>query len=156
MAETSNGRARPLILWTLAAILLVIVFFLVRRLTREELPLRVAQATIQDLITTDSTNGHFTAWSVQTGCNSLTGTSTDDPVLNAAQTVSSTIGSTAVSGAEYLTLLTALNMTGCSAGNNLVLAIARNNSGADTNTDTAVAAKWAELTFGRTINSTNR
>jgi HlyD family secretion protein len=57
MAETSNGRARPLILWTLAAILLVIVFFLVRRLTREELPLRVAQATMQDLITTDSTNG---------------------------------------------------------------------------------------------------
>ena len=106
--------------------------------------------------TTDSTNGHFTAWSVQTGCNSLTGTSTDDPVLNAAQTVSSTIGSTAVSGAEYLTLLTALNMTGCSAGNNLVLAITRNNSGADTNTDAAVAAKWAELTFGRTINSTNR
>ena len=106
--------------------------------------------------TTDSTNGHFTAWSVQTGCNSLTGTSTDDPVLNTAQTVSSTIGSTAVSGAEYLTLLTALNMTGCSAGNNLVLAITRNNSGADTNTDAAVAAKWAELTFGRTINSTNR
>jgi HlyD family secretion protein len=57
MAETSNGRAKPLILWTLAAILLVIVFFLVRRLTREELPLRVAQATMQDLITTDSTNG---------------------------------------------------------------------------------------------------
>ena len=57
MAETSNGRARPLILWTLAAILLVIVFFMVRRLTREELPLRVAQATMQDLITTDSTNG---------------------------------------------------------------------------------------------------
>ena len=57
MAETSNGRARPLILWTLAAILLEIVFFLVRRLTREELPLRVAQATMQDLITTDSTNG---------------------------------------------------------------------------------------------------
>lgn len=57
MAETSNGRARPLILWTLAAILLVIVFFLVRRLTREELPLRVAQATMQDMVTTDSTNG---------------------------------------------------------------------------------------------------
>ena len=46
-----------LILWTLAAILLIIVFFAVRRLTREELPLRVAQATMQDLITTDSTNG---------------------------------------------------------------------------------------------------
>jgi hypothetical protein len=63
---------------------------------------------------------------------------------------------TAVSGAEYLTLLTALNTSGCSAGNNFVLAITRNNSGADTNTDTAVAAKWAELTFGRTMNSTNR
>jgi HlyD family secretion protein len=57
MAETSNGRARPIALWTLAAILLVIVFFAVRRLTREELPLRVAQATMQDLVTTDSTNG---------------------------------------------------------------------------------------------------
>ena len=106
--------------------------------------------------TTDTTNGHFTAWSVQTGCNSLTGSVTDDPVLNAAQTVSSTVGSTAVSGAEYLTLLTGMNTTGCSAGNNLVLAITRNNSGSDTNTDTAVAAKWAELTFGRTMNSTNR
>jgi hypothetical protein len=93
---------------------------------------------------------------VQTGCNSLGGTTTDDPALNAAQTISYTIGSTSVSGAEYLATLTALNMTGCSAGNNLVLAITRNNSGADTNTDTAVAAKWAELTFGRTMNSTNR
>lgn len=44
-------------LWTLAAIVLVIIFFLVRRLTREELPLRVAKATVGDLITTDSTNG---------------------------------------------------------------------------------------------------
>jgi HlyD family secretion protein len=57
MAETSNGKAKPIILWTLAAILLIIVFFAVRRLTREELPLRVAQATVQPLITTDSTNG---------------------------------------------------------------------------------------------------
>jgi HlyD family secretion protein len=57
MAETKNGRAKPLVLWTLAAILLIIVFFAVRRLTREELPLRVAQATVQDLTTTDSTNG---------------------------------------------------------------------------------------------------
>ena len=54
--------------------------------------------------TTDTTNGHFTAWSVQTGCNSLSGTVTDDPVLNTAQTVSTTVGSTAVSGAEYITL----------------------------------------------------
>jgi HlyD family secretion protein len=57
MADTSNGKAKPLILWTLAAILLIIVFFAVRRLTREELPLRVAQATMQDFMTTDSTNG---------------------------------------------------------------------------------------------------
>ncbi len=57
MAETSNGKAKPVTLWTLAAILLIIVFFAVRRLTREELPLRVAQATMNDLITTDSTNG---------------------------------------------------------------------------------------------------
>jgi HlyD family secretion protein len=57
MAETSNGRTRPVVLWSLAAILLVVVFFLVRRLTREELPLRVAKATSGDLITTDSTNG---------------------------------------------------------------------------------------------------
>ena len=57
MAETKNGRTRPVVLWTLAGILLVIVFFLVRRLTREELPLRVAQATTGDLVTTDSTNG---------------------------------------------------------------------------------------------------
>lgn len=57
MAKSSNGRARPAVLWTLAAVALVIIFFLVRRLTREELPLRVAQATVQDLVTTDSTNG---------------------------------------------------------------------------------------------------
>jgi HlyD family secretion protein len=57
MAETTNGRARPIVLWTLAALLLIFVFFAVRRLTREELPLRVAQATVQDLVTTDSTNG---------------------------------------------------------------------------------------------------
>jgi len=57
MAETSNGKAKPIVLWTLAAILLIIVFFAVRRLTREQLPLRVAQATMQDLATKDSTNG---------------------------------------------------------------------------------------------------
>ena len=45
MAEIKNGRAKPIVLWSLAAILLIIVFFAVRRLTREELPLRVAQAT---------------------------------------------------------------------------------------------------------------
>ena len=44
-------------LWTLAAVVVVLVFLGVRRLTREELPLRVAEVTLQDLITTDSTNG---------------------------------------------------------------------------------------------------
>lgn len=57
MPETSNGRARPIVLWSLAAVLLVIVFFGVRRLTREELPLRVARAELGSLATKDSTNG---------------------------------------------------------------------------------------------------
>jgi HlyD family secretion protein len=57
MAEKTNGRARTISLWTLATILLILIFFGVRRLTREELPLRVAKATVQDLVTTDSTNG---------------------------------------------------------------------------------------------------
>ncbi len=57
MAKNTNGRARPLLLWTLSAVLVVLVFFGVRRLTREELPLRVAEASYQDLVTTDSTNG---------------------------------------------------------------------------------------------------
>lgn len=57
MQNKTNGRAKPLLLWTLAAVLVVLVFFGVRRLTREELPLRVAQASFQDLVTTDSTNG---------------------------------------------------------------------------------------------------
>lgn len=57
MAETTNGRAKPVLLWTLAAVLLVLIFFGVRRLTREELPLRVARATLQDLSTNESTNG---------------------------------------------------------------------------------------------------
>ncbi len=44
-------------LWTLAALLLVLVFFGVRRLTREKLPLRVAAASREDLVRTVSTNG---------------------------------------------------------------------------------------------------
>ena len=56
MAKNTNGRV-PLLLWSLAAALVVLVFFGVRRLTREELPLRVAQAAYQSLVTTDSTNG---------------------------------------------------------------------------------------------------
>jgi hypothetical protein len=106
--------------------------------------------------TADTTTGHFTAWNVQTGCNSLAGSATDDPTLNAAQTVSSTIGSSAVAGGEYLAVLTAVTTTGCSPGNNFIVAITRNSSGADTNTDAAVAAKWIEVTFSRTITAANR
>ena len=57
LAPMAAGKAKPIVLWTLAAILLIIVFFAVRMLTREQLPLRVAQATMQDLATKDSTNG---------------------------------------------------------------------------------------------------
>lgn len=57
MAESKNGRGRTLALWTLAVLLVIAIYFGVRRLTREELPLRVAHATLQDLVTTDSTNG---------------------------------------------------------------------------------------------------
>lgn len=44
-------------LWTAAAIVLAIIFFGVRRLTREKLPLRVAETQVQDLIKPESTNG---------------------------------------------------------------------------------------------------
>ena len=57
MPETSRGTAKPIILWSVAVVLLVLIFFGVRSLTREELPLRVAQASMHDLVTTDSTNG---------------------------------------------------------------------------------------------------
>ncbi len=57
MPNQANGGVKPIVLWTLAAVLVVLVFFGVRRLTREELPLRVAEASRQDLVTTDSTNG---------------------------------------------------------------------------------------------------
>jgi HlyD family secretion protein len=56
MANTTNGRS-PLLLWAVAAVLVVLIFFGVRRLTREELPLRVAEASYQDLEIKDSTNG---------------------------------------------------------------------------------------------------
>ncbi|HXP10924.1 MAG TPA: biotin/lipoyl-binding protein, partial [Acidobacteriaceae bacterium] len=44
-------------LWTFAAIALVFIFFGVRRLTRDKLPLRVAEAQVQDLIKPSSTSG---------------------------------------------------------------------------------------------------
>ena len=44
-------------LWIAAAIALVVIFFGVRRMTREKLPLRVAESQVQDLIKPSSTNG---------------------------------------------------------------------------------------------------
>jgi hypothetical protein len=49
-------------------------------------------------------------------------------------------------------------MTGCTADYDFEIAITRNNSGTDTATNSGTAAqlKFAELTFGRTMNSANR
>ena len=44
-------------LWIAAAIVLTFIFFGVRRLTRDRLPLRVAESRVQDLIKPSSTNG---------------------------------------------------------------------------------------------------
>jgi HlyD family secretion protein len=57
MAEERRKPISPTALWILAAIALVIIFFGVRRLTRDKLPLRVAESQVQDLIKISSTNG---------------------------------------------------------------------------------------------------
>jgi len=106
--------------------------------------------------TTDTTNGHVTSFNVQTGCNIVNGTATDDPALNASQALSVTTGASQVSGGELTGKLTSMTMTGCVADYNFEVAITRNNTGTDTNTDTAVAVKFAELTTGVTKNATNR
>lgn len=106
--------------------------------------------------TTDTTNGHVTSWNIQTGCNKVDGTTTDDPALNALQALSVTTGASQVSGGELAGTKTGLTMTGCVADYNFEIAITRNNSGTDTNTDTAVGLKFAEITTGVTKNSTNR
>ncbi len=106
--------------------------------------------------TTDTTSGHVTAFDVQTGCNNVNGTTTDDPVLNLQQIASLTTGSGAVSGGSFEMILSGVTMTGCAANFNLVVSITRDNSGTDTNTDTAVAVKYGELTFSRTMNGSNR
>jgi hypothetical protein len=102
--------------------------------------------------TADATVGDVTAWDLQTACNSIDGTATDDPVLNAAQTATATIASSGVANAEYVATQTGLNMAGCQPGSNLVVEITRDTSPKDTNGDLAVAAKWVEITFGRTLN----
>src|ERR1700728_264911 len=57
MVEERRKRISSGALWIAAAIVLVFIFFGVRRLTREKLPLRVAESQVQDLIKTSSTNG---------------------------------------------------------------------------------------------------
>ena len=57
MAEERRKTVSSGALWILAAIALVIIFFGVRRLTREKLPVRVAESQVQDLIKISSTNG---------------------------------------------------------------------------------------------------
>ena len=57
MAEERRKRISSGVLWIAAAIALVLIFFGVRRLTREKLPLRVAESQVQDLVKASSTNG---------------------------------------------------------------------------------------------------
>jgi HlyD family secretion protein len=57
MAEARRKGISSSVLWIAAAVALLIIFFGVRRLTREKLPLRVADAEVQDLIKRNSTNG---------------------------------------------------------------------------------------------------
>jgi HlyD family secretion protein len=57
MAEERRKRVSSGTLWIIAGIALVLIFFGVHRLTREKLPVRVAESQVQDLIKTTSTNG---------------------------------------------------------------------------------------------------
>src|ERR1700743_830406 len=57
MAEERRKTINSTALWIAAAIALVLIFFGVRSLTREKLPVRVAESQVQDLIKPSSTNG---------------------------------------------------------------------------------------------------
>jgi HlyD family secretion protein len=57
MAEERRKRISNSVLWITAGIALVVIFFGVRRLTREKLPVRVAESQVQDLVKVHSTNG---------------------------------------------------------------------------------------------------
>jgi HlyD family secretion protein len=57
MAEERRKTISSSTLWITAAIALCLIFFGVRRLTREKLPLRVAESQVQDLVKSTSTNG---------------------------------------------------------------------------------------------------
>lgn len=56
MATTST-RSRTTRIWILTAVVLVLIFYVVRMMTREKLPIRVATARIGELKKTSSTNG---------------------------------------------------------------------------------------------------
>ena len=57
MSEPRRFKINTSALWIAAAIALVLIFFGVRQLTREKLPVRVGASEIQNLIKTTSTNG---------------------------------------------------------------------------------------------------
>jgi HlyD family secretion protein len=57
MAEERRKTISSTTLWIAAAIALILIFFGVRNLTREKLPVRVAESQVQDLIKPSSTNG---------------------------------------------------------------------------------------------------
>src|ERR1700677_4050892 len=57
MAEERRKKIGSGALWIAAGIALVFIFFGVRRLTRDKLPVRVAESQVQDLIKPHSTNG---------------------------------------------------------------------------------------------------
>jgi HlyD family secretion protein len=57
MAEERRKTISSGVLWTFAAIALVVIFYGVRHLTRDKLPLRVAEAQVQDLVKPSSTSG---------------------------------------------------------------------------------------------------
>ena len=58
MAEERRKRISNSALWIAAAVVLVLIFFGVHRLTRDKLPIRVAESQVQDLVKVSSTNGH--------------------------------------------------------------------------------------------------
>jgi HlyD family secretion protein len=57
MAEERRKRISNSVFWIAAGIALIVIFFGVRRLTREKLPVRVAESQVQDLVKVHSTNG---------------------------------------------------------------------------------------------------
>jgi HlyD family secretion protein len=61
MAEARRKTISNGVLWAAAGIALVLIFFGVRRMTRERLPLRVAETQVQDLVKTSSNNGRVEA-----------------------------------------------------------------------------------------------